>query len=57
MNGNLLTNIDFDVSCSIFRLEGGISSHKGSMGVPVCFRDNLEKLPLKTWVNQAIFQF
>ena len=55
MDRNLLQNIK--VVCSIFRLEGGILNHKGSMGVPVCFSDKLEKLLSKTQENWAIFQF
>ena len=47
MAGNLLLNIVFKSFCYIFRLEGLFQDTKVEWIVPVCFRDKLEKLPLK----------
>ena len=45
--------------CSIFRLEGGISKHKGSMEGDFMFQGHAQigKLPLKPRRDRAIFQF
>ena len=34
-----------------------ILSKKGEIGLPVCFRDKVTKLPLKNLGNLAFFQF
>ena len=45
----------FQVFRSFFRLEGGVFSQKGEMGVPICFRDKLAELPLRTLGNRVFF--
>ena len=48
MDGNLLQNIVFESFCSIFRLDGGISRHKGNMEGACMFQGQIGKITPQT---------
>ena len=56
-DGNLLQNIIFKSFFSVFRLDGVFQDTKVEWRVLVCFRDKLEKLPLRSWEIEQFSSF